>query len=246
MTSLEGVVAIITGGAQGQGESHARLLVERGARVAITDVNAGAGIRVAESIGPQAVFLQHDVVSEEDWARVVAAAEAHFGPVNVLVNNAGIDVLKTVEETTLAEYRRVIDINQIGTFLGIREVVGSMRRAGGGSIINISSIGGIHTKAKLRIAYVASKFAVRGMTKAAAVEYAEFGVRVNSIHPGFVNTEMFKAAGVSPERVREMVPLGRPAELREISELVAFLASDASRYITASEHLIDGGYSGGF
>lgn len=246
MTSLDGVVAIITGGAQGQGESHARLLVQRGARVALTDVNVEAGIRVADDLGDAAVFIQHDVVSEDDWARVVAETEARFGPVNVLVNNAGIDVLRSVEETTLEQYRRVIDINQVGTFLGIREVVGSMRRAGGGSIINISSIGGIHTKAKLRIAYVASKFAVRGMTKAAAVEYAEFGVRVNSIHPGFVNTEMFKAANVPPERVKEMVPMGRPAELREISELVAFLASDASSYITGSEHLIDGGYSGGF
>lgn len=246
MTDLAGVVAIITGGAQGQGESHARLFIERGARVAITDVNVEAGSRLAEELGDAALFIQHDVVSEEDWARVVADTEARFGPVNVLVNNAGIDVLRSVEETTLAEYRRVIDVNQVGTFLGIRDVVASMRRAGGGSIINISSIGGIHTKAKLRIAYVASKHAVRGMTKAAAVEYAEFGVRVNSIHPGFVNTEMFRAAKVSPERVAEMVPMGRPAELNEISQLVAFLASDASSYITGTEHLIDGGYSGGF
>jgi 3alpha(or 20beta)-hydroxysteroid dehydrogenase len=150
-----------------------------------------------------------------------------------------------VEETTLDDYRRIVDVNQVGTFLGMKTVVPSMRRAGRGSIVNISSIGGIHTTTKLRVAYVAAKHAVRGMTKVAAMEFAEFGVRVNSVHPGFVNTEMFRAANVPAERIA-MVPLGRPAELREISQLVAFLASDASSYITATEHLIDGGYSGGF
>lgn len=246
MTGLTGKVAIITGAAGGQGASHARRFVAEGAKVTLTDITVQAGEALAAELGPAALFVRHDVASEADWERVVSETGEHFGaPVNVLVNNAGIDMQRSVEETTLEDYRRIVDVNQVGTFLGIRAVAAPMRAAGGGSIVNISSIGGIHTTARLRIAYIAAKHAVRGMTKAAAVEYAEFGVRVNSVHPGFVNTEMFRAAEVSAASLAA-VPLKRPAELAEISELVTFLASDASSYITATEHLIDGGYSGGF
>ena len=243
---LEGMVAVITGAAQGQGESHARLLLSRGARVVVTDIQEERGRALVGELGAGALFVRHDVTSEEDWTHVVSATEHTFGPATVLVNNAGLDLIKSVEDTTLVDYRRVVDINQVGTFLGIRAIAPSMRAAGGGSIINISSIGGIHTNAKLRIAYVAAKHAVRGMTKAAAVDLAPDGIRVNSIHPGFVDTEMFRAAAIPPERIASQIPLGRPAAIAEISELVAFLASSRSSYITASEHLIDGGYSGGF
>lgn len=245
MGQLDNTVALVTGAARGQGESHARRFVAEGARVAITDVLDSSGVALAAELGESAIYIHLDVTDEVSWSRAVADTEAQLGPIGVLVNNAGTDLQRSIEETSLDDYRRIIDVNQVGTFLGIRSVIPSMRRAGGGSIINISSIGGIHTLAKTRIAYVAAKHAIRGMTKVAAAELAADGIRVNSVHPGFVNTDMFKAAGVAPERLTA-IPLGRPAEIEEISELVLFLASDASRYITASEHLIDGGMSGGF
>lgn len=245
MGQLEGRVALVTGAARGQGESHARRFVAEGARVAVTDVLDSSGAALAAELGESALFIHLDVSDETSWTEAVTETEARLGPLGVLVNNAGVDLQRSIEETSLADYRRIIDVNQVGTFLGIRSAIPSMRQAGGGSIINISSIGGIHTVVRNRIAYVAAKHAIRGMTKAAAAELAADGIRVNSVHPGFVDTEMFKAAGVGPERLAA-IPLGRPAEIAEISELVLFLASDASRYITASEHLIDGGMSGGF
>jgi len=245
MGQLDGRVALVTGAARGQGESHARRFVAEGARVAIADVLDEQGAALAAELGEAAAFVHLDVTDEGSWAAAIAETEGRLGPIGVLVNNAGVDLQRSIEETSLADYRRIIDVNQVGTFLGIRAAIPSMRRAGGGSIINISSIGGIHTLARTRIAYVAAKHAVRGMTKVAAAELADDGIRVNSVHPGFVNTEMFRAAGVGPERLAA-IPLRRPAELEEISELVLFLASDASRYITATEHLIDGGMSGGF
>jgi 3alpha(or 20beta)-hydroxysteroid dehydrogenase len=245
MGSLDGTVAIITGGARGQGESHARLLHAEGARVVVADIMDEAGRAVAADLGDRGLFVHLDVTSEQDWADAIATAEEQFGHVGVLVNNAGIDLQRPLEDTTLAEYRFIVDVNQVGTFLGMRAVAPSMRRAGGGSIVNISSIGGIHTLAKGRIAYVAAKHAVRGMTKVAAAELAPDGIRVNSVHPGFVDTEMFRAAQVPAEPVAAAA-LARPAAPEALSRLVLFLASPSSSYITATEHLIDGGLSGGF
>lgn len=242
---MQSDIAIVTGAAQGQGESHARLFVERGCRVVIADINSEKGHDLAHELGEKAIFVAHDVTDEQSWLRLVECTERHFGPLTVLVNNAGVDLVRSIEETSLDDYRRITDVNQVGVFLGIKSVIDSMEKSGRGSIINISSIGGLHTTASSRIAYVASKHAVRGMTKTAAAELAPRNIRVNSVHPGFVDTAMFRAANVPADRLAR-VPLGRPAELREVSELVAFLASSQSSYITATEHLIDGGYSGGF
>ncbi|GAA1513988.1 SDR family NAD(P)-dependent oxidoreductase [Nocardioides humi] len=242
---LDGVVAIVTGAAGGQGESHARGFVAEGARVVVTDIAEDRGRALVSELGDRALFVAHDVASEAGWAEVVDRAEHHFGPVGVLVNNAGVDHIASIENTSLDTFRHIVEVNQTGTFLGIRAVIPSMRRAGGGSIVNISSIGGIHIVVRSRIAYVAAKHAVRGMTKVAAAELADDGIRVNSVHPGFVDTEMFRAASVPPERMAS-VPLRRPAALEEITRLVVFLASAEASYITGTEHLIDGGLSGGF
>ncbi|QTV79330.1 SDR family NAD(P)-dependent oxidoreductase [Microbacterium sp. NIBRBAC000506063] len=240
-----GDVVIVTGASRGQGASHARRFAAEGARVVIADLLEEQGAALAGDLGGSAFAVRHDVTSEESWAGLLAHTEARFGAVTVLVNNAGVDLQRSIEETSLEDFRRIVEVNQTGTFLGIRAVIPSMRRAGGGSIINISSIGGIHNLARGRVAYVAAKHAVRGMTKVAAAELASDGIRVNSVHPGFVDTEMFREAQVPAERIAA-VPLGRPAELDEISDLVLFLASADSAYITATEHLIDGGLSGGF
>ena len=178
MDRLQDKVIIITGAAQGMGATHARLCIAAGAKVVLTDINTEKGQALASELGSNALFIQHDVTSEDDWAQVIAKTAARFGTVNVLVNNAGITQSKSILDTSLADYRRILEINQVSVFLGMQAVIPSMQKNQQGSIINISSINGLVGGA---IGYTDSKFAVRGMTKAAALECAPYGIRVNSV-----------------------------------------------------------------
>jgi 3alpha(or 20beta)-hydroxysteroid dehydrogenase len=226
------------------GESHARRFVAEGAKVILTDINEAGGQALADSLGDSAMFIRHDVTKKADWDRVIQEGEARFGTVNVLVANAGVigkvsDTIDFSEE----DYHFVCNINQTGVFLGIQAVLPSMVKAGGGSIVNISSIAGIVACYGLpNIAYVASKFAVRGMTKRVAVEYGAQNIRCNSIHPGFIKTPMMvDATDEGGGDALSMIPLNRMAEPEEVSDLALFLASDESSFITGMEHIIDGG-----
>ena len=245
MTRLAGKVAIVTGAGQGMGAQHARRFVAEGARTVFTDINEAAGTALAAELGDNALFLRHDVSNEADWAGVVAAAEAHFGPIDVLVNNAGIIGPATrVTDLALADFERVCAINQTAVYLGIKHVIPSMIRAGGGSIVNISSISGIVAiYGTPNVAYSASKFAVRGITKQAAIEFGEHAIRVNSVHPGYIRTPMMTEA-LDDDQIRiasGSVPIKRVGEVEDVSNLVVFLASDEASFITGSEYVIDGG-----
>ncbi|WP_042478482.1 glucose 1-dehydrogenase [Bacillus ndiopicus] len=242
MARLEGKIAIITGAAQGMGAAHAKLFVEEGAKVVITDLSEEKGLALANELGENAIFVKQNVTSEEDWATVIAKAEEAFGPVNVLVNNAGITMAKSILQTTLEEYRRLVEINQVSVFLGMKAVIPSMQKAGGGSIVNISSLNGLVAGA---IGYTDTKFAVRGMTKAAAVEGAHYNIRVNSVHPGVIATPMVvqEDTKAAVEEFAKHIPLKRIAQPEEVSKMVLFLASDESSYSTGSEFVIDGGIS---
>lgn len=244
MSRLQGKVALITGAARGMGESHARRFVREGARVILTDRSAAQGQLLAAELGEQALFLQHDVTSAEQWDVVVAQAEKACGPINVLVNNAGIlGPIARTQDLSEADYLHVCAVNQHSVFLGMRAVLPSMLRAGIGSIVNISSIAGIAANYGFpSLAYVASKFAVRGMTKATAIEYGRHKIRVNSVHPGFIQTPMMvEATDEGGGDALALIPLGRIAEPDEVSQLVLFLASDESSYITGAEHIVDAG-----
>ena len=244
MGRVSGKVAINTGAAQGMGEAHARLFVAEGAKVILTDLNDKAGQALADSLGENAMFIRQDVTQKADWQRVVQEGEARFGTINVLVANAGVigKVASTLDFTE-EDYHFVCNINQTGVFLGIQAVLPSMIKAGGGSIVNISSIAGMVACYGLpNIAYVASKFAVRGMTKRVAVEFGDKNIRCNSIHPGFIKTPMMAAAtDEEGGDAVSMIPLRRMAEPEEVSNLALFLASDESAFISGMEHVIDGG-----
>lgn len=244
MGRLNGKIALITGAARGQGAAAARRFAEEGAKVAIADILDEQGKELAAELGGAAIYQRLDVTSEEDWAAAVAETVTAFGGLNVLVNNAGIVHVKSIVDTTLAEYERVIRVNQIGTFLGMRAAIPALTAAGGGSIINVSSVEGLGGMAFLT-AYTASKFAVRGMTKAAAMELGHLGIRVNSIHPGVIDTQMVRdAAGgaeVDMARVGKRVALRRCGQPEEIAQLQVFLASDESSYSTGAEFVADGG-----
>ncbi|MDP4534312.1 glucose 1-dehydrogenase [Marinobacter salarius] len=244
MKRLENKVALITGAARGMGESHARMFIEHGAKVVLTDLSIDAGSALANELGDNAVFFQHDVTKSDSWNEVVKRAEQEFGPINVLVNNAGIlgPVSKT-EQLEEADYLKVCEVNQHSVYLGMKAVIPSMLKAGVGSIVNISSIAGIAANYGFpSLAYVASKFAVRGMTKATAIEHGHNNIRVNSVHPGFIQTPMMvEATDEEGGDAMSLIPLGRIADPKEVSNLVLFLASDESSYITGSEHLVDAG-----
>lgn len=240
MSRLAGKVAIITGAAQGMGAAHAKLFVENGAKVVLTDLNEEKGQAFAAELGENALFVKQNVTSEEDWATVIAKTEEAFGPVNVLVNNAGITMAKNMLDMTVEEYRRIVEINQVSVFLGMKTAAPSMMKAGGGSIVNISSMNGLVGGA---IGYTDTKFAVRGMTKAAALNLAPMGIRVNSVHPGVIATPMIvqEDTKAAVEAFAKSIPLKRLAESEEVSKMVLFLASDDSSYSTGSEFVIDGG-----
>ena len=240
MARLENKIALITGAAQGMGESHARTLLKEGAKVVITDLNAEKGEALVKELGENAFFVKHDVTNEDDWKNVISETENKFGPINILVNNAGISFNKSLADITLDDYMKIVNINQVSVFLGMKYVQPSMAKADGGSIINVSSINGIVGGA---VGYTDTKFAVRGITKAGALEFAKDNIRVNSIHPGVVETPMV-TEGDSYELIQEYaktIPLGRMAQSQDISDLVLFLASDDSRYSTGAEFVVDGG-----
>ena len=236
MGRVDGKVAIISGGARGMGAEHARLLAQEGAKVVIGDILDEEGKALADEIGDAARYVHLDVTQLDQWEAAVATATGEFGKLNVLVNNAGIVALGQLRKFDMAKWQKVIDVNLTGTFLGMRVAVDPMTEAGGGSIINVSSIEGLRG-APLVHPYVASKWAVRGLAKSAALELAPLNIRVNSIHPGFIRTPMTKHL---PDDM-VTIPLGRPAQSREVSTFVLFLASDESSYATGSEFIMDGG-----
>lgn len=248
MNNLQGKVALITGAARGQGAAEARLFAKRGAKVVITDVLDEEGKQVAAEIGDSALYIHLDVTDENSWVAAVKEAVEHFGKLNVLVNNAGIVKVSALVDTSVADYMKVIEINQLGVFLGMRTVAGPMKDAGSGSIINISSIDGLIGMTG-GSAYCASKFAVRGMTKVAAMELGPDNIRVNSIHPGGIHTPMITQAGMDETAMKDIfskVPIGRVGQPEEMATLAAYLASDDSSYSTGSEFIADGGLTAGF
>lgn len=242
MAGLSGKVAIVTGASGGMGQSHCEALARAGAKVVLTDTHEKEGSELADRLGNDTFFIRHDVTCEDDWSKVVGATISKFGLVNVLVNNAGIASAQSIEDCSIAAYRKIIEVNQFGPFLGMRAVIPLMRACGGGSIINISSTAGFVGTAG-QIGYCDSKFALRGMTKVAAIELGAFHIRVNTIHPGITATPQLLN---NPDRERFMrlakkLPLGRIAEPAEISNLVLFLASDESSFSTGAEFIVDGG-----
>lgn len=241
MGQLEGKRIIITGAAQGMGAVHARLFVEAGARVVLTDLQAEAGAKLANELGKNAHFVSQDVTQESDWENVVGEAKKRLGGIDGLVNNAAIWWTKPVVDEDRERFRKMLDVNVIGTWLGIRAVVPAMREAGGGSIVNLSSIAGTRGIPE-HGAYGASKWAVRGLSKVAAAELGQWNIRVNTVHPGAVEgTGMFLVPESEFENLFQAQPLRRPGRREEISGLVMFLLSDQSSYVTGHEHVVDGG-----
>ncbi len=247
MGRLDGKVAVISGAARGQGEAEARLFAAEGASVVLGDIRGELGEQVASEIaaaGGKAVFTQLDVSQEADWARAVALAESTFGKLDILVNNAAIIGLEGIMETSIELWNRVIAVNQTGTFLGMRAAIPAMRRAGGGSIVNISSV--LATMGSGNSAsYTASKGAVTALTRTVSVELATEGIRVNAVHPGGVETPMaVECLGDDVEARRALIathPMGRIGEPGEIATGVLFLASDEASFVTGATLVIDGG-----
>ena len=245
MQRLEGKVALITGGARGQGAEEGRLFAAEGATVILSDVLDEEGRATAEAIDG-ADYAHHDVRSESEWASVVADIVRRHGRLDVLVNNAGVDLMKRLDATSLEEFMRLIDINLVGVFLGMRTVAAAMIDAAhGGSIVNISSVAGLEG-VKNRGAYTSTKWAVRGLTKVAAQEWGPHGIRVNSVHPGMIETPMtadLRAFSDPATRVRAErgVPLQRMGQPIDIANMVLFLACEESSYCTGQEFTVDGG-----
>ncbi|MFT7600135.1 MAG: 3alpha(or 20beta)-hydroxysteroid dehydrogenase [Acidimicrobiales bacterium] len=241
MGRLDGKVAIVTGGARGQGEAEVRLFVAEGAKVVVSDVLVEAGEEVAASLGDSAVFLRHDVSREDHWEAAINLATESFGGLDILVNNAGILHSATIANHTLADYERVVAVNQVGVFLGTRAAIEPMTSRGGGSIVNISSGAGLRAT-KYNFAYAATKYAVTGMTAAGAIELARNQIRVNSIHPGVIDTPMVAGGDdVVFDRLVQLTPLRRLGEPEEIANVALFLASDESSYMTGAHVPVDGG-----
>jgi len=244
---LENKVALISGGARGMGAAEARMFAREGAKVVIGDVLEAEGRQVEAEInevGGECLFLRLDVTSESDWQKAVETAVARFGKLDILVNNAGVVARGVLEDTTSEEWDRVMNINAKGVFLGTKAAIPEMRKAGGGSIVNISSMSGMVGQPNIQPVYNASKGAVRIFTKSVAVQYAKEGIRVNSVHPGAVDTPMSAERQADPEAQRETIahiPLGRTAQPEEVAYGVLYLASDEASFVTGSELVIDGG-----
>ena len=235
--TLDGSVVIVTGAARGMGEAHVRGLVRSGARVMATDILDTEGEALAAVLGTGVIYRHHDVRRSDDWQRIVDETLRIFGRIDHLVNNAGVLVAGGITDTTEAEFRRVMDINLIGCWLGMRHTVAALTAAGGGSIVNISSSAGMQGYAGLG-AYVSSKWALRGLTKTAALEFGRHGIRVNSIHPGPISTPML--ADVDTSTIVVGQPIARIGEPQEVTDLLLYLLADAT-YSTGHEFVIDGG-----
>ena len=247
MGRLDGKVAIISGAARGQGEAQARLFAAEGASVVLGDVLHDHGERVAAEIGESARYHRLDVTDADDWDAAVDLAVGEFGHLDVLVNNAGILLAHPLEDHPLDDYVKIVQVNQVGCFLGMRAVVRAMRAAGGGSIVNTSSVAGLIGSHGL-IAYSASKWAIRGMTKVAAIELGADGIRVNSIHPGGIDTPMVRRPDQTDRDLDAgfaHLPLARVGRPHEVAYMALFLASDESGYSTGSEFVLDGGSTAG-
>jgi 3alpha(or 20beta)-hydroxysteroid dehydrogenase len=244
--TLEGKVALVTGAARGMGEAEVRRLHADGAAVVAADILDEDGKRLADSLGDRVRYLHLDVASEEQWQAAVEQTEREFGRLDVLVNNAGILRFNAITDTSLEEFRQVIDVNLVGVFLGMKTAIPAMRRAGGGSIVNISSTEGLGATLFCG-AYTASKFGVRGITKVAAIEYGPEGIRANSVHPGGMDTPMTREVMGEEGRayVASKVPVKRMGTAEDVANLVAFLASDESSYCNGGEFVVDGGVTAG-
>ena len=246
---LTGKVAIVTGGANGMGEAHCRLLAERGAHVIIGDIDVASGERLAEEIrsaGHGASFVSLDVASEENWLSLVGDAQDRHGRIDILVNNAGVARITPVAEATVAEFDLLFAVNMKGVFLGCKSVLSGMKSAGGGSIVNISSLAGLRSGVPNTALYGATKGAIRLFTKALAVEYGPYKIRVNSVHPGLILTALSREYLDSPEMFKMLMGatiFDRPGETMEVAEVVAFLASPAASYMTGAEVSVDGGWA---
>ena len=244
---LKGKVALITGGARGQGAAEAKLFAKEGAKVVITDILDNEGKKTEAEItetGGECLYMHHDVTNSKDWETIVSKTVEHFGKIDILLNNAGIAVWGTNDDTSEEIWDSVMDVNAKGVFLGTKHVVPEMKKNGSGSIINVSSISGIIGQPAIQPVYNASKGAVRIFTKSTAVQYGKYGIRANSIHPGGVDTDMIAHLTEDDERqqrIKETVPLQRIADPIEIAYGALFLASDESSFMTGSEMVMDGG-----
>lgn len=246
MQRFAGHVVVVTGGARGMGESHARAFVDEGARVVVADTRVLEGRSVADSLGDHALFVELDVTSEESWARAVDAIGAAFGVISVLINNAGIGPSGAASvDDDVARWRQVINVNLIGPFLGVRAVVPSMRERGGGAIVNIGSVNAMMGGLSGTSGYSASKWGLRGLTKVAAIELARDNIRVNTVHPGSVDTPIRSEAHRLPNDSSVNYPIARIGRPEEISRMVLFLASDEASYSTGGDFVCDGGMSAG-
>ena len=242
---LKGKVAIVTGGASGMGRSEATIFAREGARVLVADLLEKEGEEVAKGIGDGARFMKLDVTNEASWQAVVTAAEREFGKVDILVNNAGISGTYQPDLTSTEAWDRVMDINAKGVFLGMKHTIPALKRAGGGAIVNISSISGFAGQHGVHMAYNASKGAVRIMTKTVAVQHAADNIRANSVHPGFMPAMRTSVGSANPEwraKVLKAVPMKREGRVEEVAHAVLFLASDEASYITGTELVVDGGF----
>lgn len=242
MGLVDNKIVLVTDGAQGMGAAHVRKLVDEGASVMISDVLVDKGEALAKELGEKVKFVELDVTKRDDWDNAIQKTEEAFGPINVLVNNAGIDIMKKFIEFTEDELQKILQVNLFSQFHGMQKILPSMQEAGGGSIINISSLEGLRGTAGNSI-YNASKFAVTGLTKAVAQEYAEYNIRVNSVHPGAIKTP-----GIEADDIKDVVqdyvkniPMRRIGEAEEVSNLVAYIASDMASYSTGVEFIADGG-----
>jgi 3alpha(or 20beta)-hydroxysteroid dehydrogenase len=238
--SLAGRIALVTGGARGIGEAYVRALHAEGAHVVVADLLAEEGAALAAELGDRALFVRLDVTDEDQWSAAVAASVDAFGSIDVLVNNAGIANAAPIEHLTTAKWDAVIAVNLTGVFFGCRAVVPIMKERGGGSIINISSVEGMRGSPGLH-GYTAAKFGVRGLSQSMAVELGAFGIRVNSVHPGFIRSAM--TTRIDPAHLD--IPLGRAGEPEDVAGTIVFLAGDASRFTTGAEFVVDGGMIAG-
>jgi 3alpha(or 20beta)-hydroxysteroid dehydrogenase len=247
MGKLDGRVALITGGSRGQGEAEARLFVREGARVVLADVRGPEGEKLAQALGPSARYEHLDVTQSADWARVVRGIEVGEGRLDILVNNAGIFRGGFIHSMPVEDYLAVIQVNQVGCFIGMQACYALLKRSGGGSIVNISSVAG-RKGVPGASAYGASKFAIRGMTKTAALEFGRAKIRVNAVCPGSIRTPMIapeEFPGVDQQAFWASLPIPRVGEAEEIAKVVLFLASDDSAYVTGAELTVDGGETAG-